>query len=198
MAQKSVKKPATKTAAAKKTKAPAATKKVAPQKVAPKKTAPMMETHGCACGNDCHCGPSCKCGDNCRCGAGCACGSACHCHGGFGRFMRKLIVFLVIFALGWAAAGLFQGGCPMGKRGMMHKGPNPRVHFVNGCLDATSVKCPKMAEMLVTMDADENGCITRAEYKAARRGLRAAKQVEQPMEKPAETTVESPTPTVAE
>lgn len=91
----------------------------------------------------------------------CGCGCGCKC-GGFGRFVKKLVVFLVIFALGFAAAKF----CPhMGKR--FHKGPE----FVNGCMDVTKIKCPVMLEKIQTLDADANGCITREEFRAGKKEM---------------------------
>ena len=147
MAQKSVKKaPAKKVAAAKKTasvkktvatKAPA--KKVAAKKVSPKKVAkPEMKpvivaqevTHECTCGKNCKCG--------CRAG----------------RFFKKLVIVLIVFALGFAAAKML--GCC--------KKPMPR--FVDGCMDITSVKCPKLQAELPMMDINGDGCITHQEFDA--------------------------------
>lgn len=151
MAQKSVKKaPAKKVAVAKKTatvkktvaaKAPA--KKTVAKKVAPKKaTKPEIKpvivaqevTHDCGCGKDCHCGH--KCG----------------CRGG--RFFKKLVIVLIVFALGFVAAKML-GCCQK---------PTPR--FIDGCMDTTSVKCPKMQAELPMMDIDGDGCITQEEYDA--------------------------------
>ncbi len=155
MATKTVKKTATKTAATKK--APA--KKTVAKKTVAKKAAPEKKivaaapvAHECPCGHDCKCGAECKCAH----------------HGGckFGRFVKKLIVFLIIFALGFAAAKF----CPCNKRGAMMRGP--RVEFVNGCLDASSVKCPKLVESLPAMDINQDGCITRDEFRAVKREMR--------------------------
>ena len=150
MAQKTVKKAAAKPVAKK-----APVKKVAAKKPAAKKAAvkevkmaaPVMEMHACGCGADCQCCGGCKCGAS-----------------KFGRFVRKLVVFLVIFALGFAAAKL----CCCGPR---HHGP--RMHFVNGCLDAASVKCPKLAAALPAMDINQDGCITRDEFRQVKRNMRA-------------------------
>lgn len=150
MAQKTVKKAAAKPVAKK-----APVKKVAAKKPAAKKAtvkevkmaAPVMEMHACGCGADCHCCGGCKCGAS-----------------KFGRFVRKLVVFLVIFALGFAAAKL----CCCGPR---HHGP--RMHFVNGCLDTASVKCPKLAAALPAMDINQDGCITRDEFRQVKRNMRA-------------------------
>lgn len=151
MAQKSVKKaPAKKVAAAKKVapvkktvaaKAPAkkaVAKKVAPKKAAKPEIKPVIVaqevTHDCGCGKDCHCGH--KCG--CRAG----------------RFFKKLVIVLIVFALGFAAAKML--GCC--------KKPMPR--FVDGCMDVTSVKCPKLQAELPMMDINGDGCITHEEFDA--------------------------------
>lgn len=153
MAQKTVKKAAVKPAAAKKSpvKKSAAVKKPVAKKAsapAPKMVAaPVMEQHACGCGADCHCCGGCKCG-----------GSK------FGRFMRKLIVFLIIFAMGFAAAKLCCN---------KHHPRGPRMHYVNGCLDVASVKCPKLMEALPAMDINQDGCITRDEFRAVQRQMRA-------------------------
>jgi len=160
MATKTVKKAATKSVAAKKApvkKSAPAAKKPAPKKVATKelKTAtPVTEMHTCGCGHDC------KCGANCQCGADCHCAKR---GSKFGRFMRKLILFIIIFALGFAAAKL----CCCSR----HHGP--RLNFINGCLDASSIQCPKLLESLPAMDINQDGCITRDEFRAVKRHMRA-------------------------
>ena len=150
------KKTTKKTVAAKKT-AKQTTKKVVTDDVAPDMTvapAPVMENAA-----------KCPCGENCKCGADCKCG-----RGGskFGRFMMKLIIALIIFALGFAAAKLcderdFRG---------------PRVDFDDGCLVVSSVKCPQLQALLPVMDIDQDGCITRDEFRAVNaelhRQMRAA------------------------
>lgn len=148
MAQKPVKKTAAKPAAKK-----APVKKVAAKKPAVK-AAPVAdarptmaapEMHGCGCGADCKCA----------------------CRGGskFGRFVKKLIIALIIFALGFAAAKL----CCCDKH---HNMRGPRVSFVNGCLDATEITCPKLLEALPAMDINQDGCITRDEYRAVKKQMR--------------------------
>lgn len=154
--KKTTAKPATtkkttkKTVAAKKT-VKQTTKKVVTDDVAPDMTvaaAPVMENTA-----------KCPCGENCKCGRG---GSK------FGRFMMKLIIALIIFALGFAAAKLcderdFRG---------------PRVDFDDGCLVVSSVKCPQLQAVLPVMDIDQDGCITRDEFRAVNaelhRQMRAA------------------------
>ncbi len=148
MAQKTVKKttaPATKKAPVKKAPAKKTVKKVAAPEMKMATSAPVM--HGCGCGADCKCCGGCKCG-----------GSK------FGRFVKKLVIFLVIFALGFAAAKLCCGG-------PRHHGP--RVHFTNGCLDASTVKCPKLLDALPAMDINQDGCITRDEFRAVKQQMRA-------------------------
>ena len=94
----------------------------------------------------------------------------CHCT------RRKKFFYLTgMFILGFIVAQFFCFcGCDHHKRG-------PRVHFVNGCVDVASVKCPKMLEQLPTMDANNDGCITRAELRAAKRAMRHHKK---PMAEP--------------
>lgn len=169
MAEKSVKKPVAKKAAVKKSvvkpapakkpvakKAPAK-KPVAKKVVAP--VAPVVETHTCGCGADC------KCHQKKRCG-----------------FWKKLLVAVIFFALGFAAAKF----CPCAKK--FHRGPRPV--FDNGCL---VVKCPKMAEMLPMMDVNNDGCVDKAEFKSARKHMKkpapTPAPVEQPVEQPAEPVV---------
>ncbi len=164
MAEKSNKKTATKKTVAKKTISKPVAKKAAVKKVAP---VAVVETHECACSHGC----------------------ACHGHCGhkkctFGRFVKKLIVFLIIFAMGFAAAKF----CPMNKRGKMA----PRPEFENGCL---VVKCPKMAEMLPVMDIDKDGCVNRKEFRAARKMFHKNKPN---MPQPAAPEMPQPVPVVTE
>ena len=137
-----VKKPVAKKATVKK----AATKKVVAEEV--KEFVP--ETHECACGHECKCG----------------------CHGGcgskFGRFLKKLIIALVIFALGFAAAKMCDYGCHF---------RTPHVDFDNGCLDVASVKCPALAEKLPLMDVNKDGCISKDEYKMFKKDCPRARRV---------------------
>lgn len=165
MAQKTVKKTAAKTAntkAATAKKAPvkkaAAAKKPVAKKVAATEklvATPAPEMHTCGCGAECKCGADCQCGGHCheqksRCG--------------FGRFMKKLIITLIVFALGFAAAKLVC--CDK------HHMRGPRAEFVNGCLDAASVKCPKLLEALPAMDINQDGCITKDEYRIVKKQMR--------------------------
>jgi len=182
MAEKTPKKPvvkkttATKPAAAKK---PVA-KKAPAKKAVAKKTpavksvaaAPVVEKHACGCEHTCACGGECACAKK-KCT--------------FGRFLKKLVLFIIIFALGFATAKM----CCCNKRGKM----GPRPEFDNGCL---VVKCPKLAEMAPMMDADHDGCITPAEFKAARKHMkRGEPQPAQPVEA-VEPEMPAPAPQVAE
>ena len=45
----------------------------------------------------------------------------------------------------------------------------PKLQFVDGCVDVQSIKCPKMLQELPVIDADHDGCVTRAELRAAHR-----------------------------
>ncbi len=138
------KKPTVKSASVKKT----VTKKVAPAKKAPVKkvTAPVVEMHPCGCGKTCPCNGNCECKKH-------------HC-----GFWKKLIVVLIFFALGFAAAKMMP--CP--KRGKM-----PKPEFANGCL---VVKCPKIAEKLPQIDINADGCVDKAEFKAFKKKMRHAKR----------------------
>ena len=82
----------------------------------------------------------------------------CKCSGGkFGRFVKKLIIALILLALGFAAAKICC--CDKGMRG-------PHVVFAdNGCMVEESVQCPKLLELLPAMDINQDGCITRDEYR---------------------------------
>ncbi|MDR0726616.1 MAG: hypothetical protein LBF37_00970 [Rickettsiales bacterium] len=167
MAQKPVKKTVAKKAPAKKAvakvaakpavkKAPAkkaAAKKVAPVKAVAKPAveAVMAAPAAAPCAQDCGCG--CNSGKKCRCG-------------GFGRFLKKLVIFLVIFALGFATAKF----CTMHK---FHKGfRGPRVEFVNGCVDMAKIPCPELAQKVSLADANGDGCVSKEEFKAAKREMR--------------------------
>lgn len=113
----------------------------------------MPDVYKCKCGANCHCGTDCNCGSKCKC----------HCHG-FGHWVKKFIIALVLVALGFAAAKVCC--CGKGMRG-------PRVHFArNGCMVEESVKCPKLRELLPAMDINQDGCITREEYREIKRQMR--------------------------
>lgn len=155
MAEKSVKKPVAKKAPAKKTVSkPVAAKKVVAKKTPVKKVAdagkvvaPVIEKHPCGCDKNCACGGTCAQHAHCKCRRG--------------GFFKKLILFLIIFALGFAAAKM----CCCGKGKF---GPRPEFDGA-GCM---VIKCEKLAQMAPMMDTDHNGCITRSEFKAARKEMR--------------------------
>ena len=167
MAEKTTKKATTtkKTVAKKTVSKPATTKKTVAKKAV---AAPVVEKFPCGCDKGCACGGECMCAKK-KCT--------------FGRFLKKLVLVLIIFALGFATAKM---SC-CDKRGKM----GPRPEFENGCL---VVKCPKLAEMVPMMDTDANGCVTREEFKAARKHLKRAPQPEAP----AEIAPEMPAPEMAE
>ena len=161
MPTKPVKKTTVKSTAAKKTVAKKATvkkpavKKTTPQAAKPDTAAkpvvaaPVVEAHA----PQCPCGPECKCGGDCKCARR---GSR------FGRFVIKLIVVLIIFALGFAAAKLVDNGRAFG----------PRVEFDDGCLVVSSVKCPQLQALVPVMDMDQDRCISREEFRTVTAELR--------------------------
>ena len=144
MAKQTAKKTTAKKTVAKKTAPKAAAKKTI------KKTTvvetPVVEKHVCGCDKNCACGGNCHC--------------AHHKHG----FFKKLILFLVIFALGFATAKMCCGG---------KKAFGPRPEFDNGCL---VIKCPKMAQMAPMMDANHDGCIAKDEFRSFRKGMKNHKR----------------------
>ncbi len=148
MAQKTVKKTTAKAATVKKAPVKKAATKPAAKKVV-KATKPAAEKIEFAPVNGCGCGEKCPCAQK-RCT--------------FGRVIKKLIIALIIFALGFAAA----------KMCCCHKGFKraPRVNFVEGCLDVSSVKCPKLQAALPAMDINQDGCITRDEFRAVKKEMR--------------------------
>ena len=163
MAEKTTKKTTAKKTVAKKPVAKTtATKKAAVKKAPVKKVAaaPVVEKFPCGCDKGCACGGECGCAKK-KCT--------------FGRFLKKLILVLIIFALGFASAKM----CCNGKRGKM----GPRPEFENGCL---VVKCPKLAEKVPMMDTDANGCVTREEFRAARKAMKRGPQPEAPAPQVAE------------
>jgi len=121
------------------------------------------------------------------CAAGCCCGKkSC----GFCRFVRKLIVFFVIFALGYS----FAMYCPYGRH-FMHHGPRMEEMFVNGCLDTAKMPNPDMAEKIKAADANNDGCITHEEFAAGRDEAREEVRAEMPkpeMAKPARPEMPAP------
>lgn len=180
MATKTTKKPVAKSAAAKKTvvksapaKKPVAKKAPAKKPVAKVAPAPVVEKFPCGCDHHCACGGNC--GNHGHCGK-----KKCT----FGRFLKKLIIVAIIFALGFACAKM----CPFGKFGKRF----PRPEFSNGCL---VVKCPKMAEFATKMDTNSDGCVTVEEFKAAKKHMRKpGKRGPRPAEMPAPAPAEMPAP----
>ena len=144
MPNKTVKKTTAKTTAAKKTvtkKTASAAKRPATKRVT--KPVDVKDEIKIAAAPKCACGADCKCARE---------GSR------FGRFMIKLIIVLIVFALGFGAAKLLD----------CNEFRGPRVDFDNGCLDVSSVKCPRLQLALPAMDIDQDGCITREEYRAVK------------------------------
>ena len=88
----------------------------------------------------------------------------CHCTKRKRNFILAS-VFIASFVFGILVENAFFCGCA-------HHKHMPRPHFVNGCLDVASVKCPKMLEQLPMIDANGDGCVTRAELRAAKRAMR--------------------------
>lgn len=105
------------------------------------KSAPVME-HRCECGENCHC----------------------HCHG-MAHWIKHLIVWAIIFALGMVAGKTMNCG---------HHKQMPKINpvFENGCLKMDSIRCPKMLEKLANADADGNNCISLQEYKVIKKEMR--------------------------
>lgn len=101
----------------------------------------------------------------CHCGPNCQCVKACKCRGGkFARIIKKLIIALILLAIGFVAGSHLAG----------HRGPRgPRIEFAsNGCMVEESVKCPKLIEALPAMDINQDGCITREEFRAVKQQMR--------------------------
>ena len=143
MADKTTKKVAKKTTTKTTAKKAPVKKTVAKKAPVKKAAAPVVETHKCGCDKSCPCGGHCECKKH-------------HC-----GFWKKLIVVLVFFALGFAAAKMMP--CP--KRGKM---PKPQFDD-NGCL---VVKCQKMMEKMPEIDLNNDGCVDKAEFKAFKRTMR--------------------------
>jgi len=91
----------------------------------------------------------------------------CHCTKRKRNFILTC-VFIGSFIFGMLVAKAYFCDC--------HHKHMPRPHFVNGCMDVESIKCPKMLEQIPMMDTDNDGCITRAELRAAKHAMRDAKQ----------------------
>ncbi len=152
MAQKNAKKaPVKKTAEKKATIVKATAKKTITKKTVATKVAPKKI-------------------DECACGCGCECAKqhgTCECCKNMRRvIIRKLIITLIIFSLGFVSAKLT---CCCHKKSAFR---GPRVEFVNGCLNPASVKCDHMREILPEIDANNDGCVSHDEWKAARPKMR--------------------------
>ena len=94
--------------------------------------------------------------------------AACTCVGhrhGFWHFMKKLLIFAIVFALGIAVCKYTCCAKKFGK-GKMHGKFGMEQKFVNGCLDLTHIKCPEMAEKIAMADVNGDGCITPEEFRA--------------------------------
>ncbi len=88
---------------------------------------------------------------------------------------KKIVVSIVVLAAAVAvgfAAGKTCNKHHM-KRAMMDR---MNEMFVNGCLDATKVTCPKLAEKIAMMDADQNGCVTVEEFKSFKQEHRGCRK----------------------
>lgn len=120
-----------------------ATKKIKKTTVKKHAAKPMPE-HKCACGESCNC----------------------HCHGR-AHWVKHIIVWAIIFALGMACGKMF---CCGGHD--MKKTQKIRPVFVNGCLNMDSIKNQKMQEALANADANGDGCISVVEYKAFKKSMR--------------------------
>lgn len=93
--------------------------------------------------------------DNCAC---------CKCHHGFWHWLGKLILILVIFALGVFAGIHCNCGHHMMNRAMMHR---PHMTFNDaGCMDTSKMK-PEMIQKVMIADANHDNCLTRDEMKAS-------------------------------
>ena len=112
----------------------------------------------------------------------------CHCT----KRKRNMIltcVFILSFVFGILVGTAFFCGCP-------HK-HGPRPQFVNGCVDVTSIHCPKMLEELPAMDANGDGCITKQELRAAKKAMRKHHHAESaPVEEPAVNVEDAIAPVV--
>lgn len=94
--------------------------------------------------------------------APCNCGGKCCCCRGhrFIKFCIKLILLCLVFFAGALTAPWF-----------MRHGHDAMMRHVqfdeNNCLVYDSVKCPKMLESLRNADVNNDGCVSREEFRAA-------------------------------
>ena len=98
----------------------------------------------------------CACGENCNC----------HCHGR-AHWVKHVIAWAIIFALGVVCGKMIN--CGHGHHKFM---PQKNPVFINGCLDMSSIECPKMQEKIMAADVDGNECISIEEYKAMKKEMR--------------------------
>ena len=80
----------TKKSSVKKTTVRKPTVKATAKKTCPKKVAKPVETSSCVCNRGCECGGHCA--------------EHAHCAGRKGKFFKKFMLFLIIFALGFTSA----------------------------------------------------------------------------------------------
>ncbi|MCQ2574791.1 MAG: hypothetical protein MJ156_01645 [Alphaproteobacteria bacterium] len=107
----------------------------------------------------------------------CTCG--CHKHSA----VKKILLLLMVFALGFVCAKMTSAPCPMHKA-MMQKHRAQHPVFTNGCLDMQSIKNTKLLEVVAKADVNNDGCISIEEYKAARKEMfKNYKHQQQPVEK---------------
>ena len=87
----------------------------------------------------------------------------CHCT----KRKRNMILTCTVitsFLLGFFTYHLFF--CPH------HPHFKQRIQFENGCVNVETVKCPKLLEQLPAIDADHDGCVTKAELRASKKHMR--------------------------
>ncbi|MCL2629432.1 MAG: hypothetical protein FWD33_01945 [Alphaproteobacteria bacterium] len=97
--------------------------------------------------------------------AGCGCGTGCACKG---RVWKKILLVIVIFALGFATCvALCKGKCKKhlmgGKHHVAQKGAP--LFDKNGCLNIDRVRGKFTAEQIRAADTNGDGCITREEFR---------------------------------
>ena len=91
------------------------------------------------------------------------CTPATCCGGKKGHWLKKVLLIIVVFALGYAACFF----CPKKPgHGMMRKFDQ------NGCLMMERIKCPMLAQKVMAADLDNDGCITRQEFRAWKKSVR--------------------------
>lgn len=101
---------------------------------------------------------------------------ACRC-GLFGCFFGKLILFIIVFALGFVSAKFIYIGKHFFRMGPPENRPEI---FVDGCLDLTKIRLPEMAEKVKASDANNDGCVTREEFDAIRQEFRDENRANRP------------------